>query len=428
MSQTSPIATDNRQHSFSLWERAGVRERLGLFDAFGVELEYMIVDAETLDVRPACDELFFRVTGDYSGEVEFPDVCWSNELVLHVVELKTAGPAPRLEPLAAAFGRHVERINTELAPLASRLMPTAMHPWMYPAREMRLWPHDCSPIYEAFDRIFDCRGHGWANLQSTHVNLPFANDDEFGRLHAAIRLLLPILPAIAASSPIVEGRLTGLLDNRLEMYRTNARRIASVTGRIVPEPVYTRAEYERTIFAPMYAEIAPYDPDGVLRHEFLNARGAIPRFTRGAIEIRVLDVQECPAADLAIVEAIVAVLRALVDQRWTSYGDQRAADGDVLVDILTGTTRDAEKFSGLSTQYLTHFGIKSGRRISAGDLWRHLVEQVGLRNHLLDAILNRGSLARRIATAAGNSPSPLRLREIYAELSHCLASGTMFHA
>ena len=36
------------------------------------------------------------------------------------------------------------------------------------------------------------------------LNLPFSSDEEFGRLHAAIRLLLPLLPALAASSPLVE--------------------------------------------------------------------------------------------------------------------------------------------------------------------------------------------------------------------------------
>jgi hypothetical protein len=28
------------------------------------------------------------------------------------------------------------------------------------------------------------------------------------------------------------------------------------------------------VLAPMYAEIAPYDPAGTLRHEWLNSRGA----------------------------------------------------------------------------------------------------------------------------------------------------------
>ena len=87
-------------------------------------------------------------------------------------------------------------------------MPTAMHPWMDPATETVLWD-DATDVYRTYDRIYGCRGHGWANLQSMHVNLPFADDSQFARLHAAIRLVLPLLPALAASSPIAEGSVDG---------------------------------------------------------------------------------------------------------------------------------------------------------------------------------------------------------------------------
>ncbi|NJL28684.1 MAG: glutamate--cysteine ligase, partial [Thermoanaerobaculia bacterium] len=170
-----------------------------LFEVVGVELEYMIVDRETLAVRPVADEVLRAVAGEIVSDVETGELAWSNELVLHVIELKTNGPAPRLAGLEAFFERDVRRINELLAPLGGRLMPTAMHPWMDPHTETRLWPHEYSPVYEAYDRIFGCRGHGWSNLQSLHLNLPFTGDEEFARLHAAVRLLLPILPALAAS-------------------------------------------------------------------------------------------------------------------------------------------------------------------------------------------------------------------------------------
>jgi len=56
----------------------------------------------------------------------------------------------------------------------------------------------------------------------------------------------------------------------------------------------------REILAPLYAEMHPLDPEGILCHEWLNSRGAIARFDRNAVEIRLVDVQECPLADLAI--------------------------------------------------------------------------------------------------------------------------------
>ena len=52
----------------------------------------------------------------YVGEVEAGDVSWSNELVAHVVELKTADPASSLAPLARSFQGQIRRINELLAP------------------------------------------------------------------------------------------------------------------------------------------------------------------------------------------------------------------------------------------------------------------------------------------------------------------------
>jgi hypothetical protein len=81
----------------------------------------------------------------------------------------------------------------------------------------------------------------------------------------------------------------------------------------------------------------------VLQHEWLNARGAIPRFDRDAIEIRVIDVQECPQADLAIAAAATAVIRALYDDKWSSLAMQQAISTDRLAKILHACIRDADQ-------------------------------------------------------------------------------------
>ena len=258
---------------------------LRLFQGFGVELEYMIVAGETLSVLPVCDELMKLMVGSYQSEIERGDLAWSNELALHVLEFKTNGPAHSLDPLGELFHREILEANGHLETLGGKLLPTSMHPWMNPELETRLWPHEYSAIYEAYNRIFDCRGHGWSNLQSAHINLPFGNDEEFARLHAAIRLILPLLPAIAASSPFVEAAPTGALDNRLKYYERNQARVPSVTGRIIPEPVFSEAAYQQAIFDPIRTDIGLLDPEGILDPQFLNSRGAIARFDRGAIEI-----------------------------------------------------------------------------------------------------------------------------------------------
>lgn len=413
----------------------GTTHPIRLLERTGVELEYMIVDAATLDVRPITDEVIRAVAGAYESEIE-PDepgggIAWSNELVLHVIELKTAGPVADLDPLPARFDAHVRRIEALLAPHGARLLPTAMHPWMDPHRECRLWPHEHNPVYETFDRIFSCRGHGWANLQSTHVNLSFGDDEEFGRLHAAVRLVLPLLPALAASSPVHDGALAASADARLEVYRTNARRVPSVCGRVIPEPVYTRAAYEQDLLGGIYRDLAPLDPEGILRHEWVNARGAIARFDRGSIEIRVLDIQECPRADVAIVALVVAVVRALVDERRTDAAALREIGVEPLAAVLDATIREAERAVVDCPPLLCALGLGAAPR-TAGEAWRALLETVlpahPLFTPTLAAMIEAGSLSSRIRRRLGAAPDRRRLRATWTELADCLRHGRLFDA
>ncbi len=408
------------------------KRTLHLFEAIGIELEYMLVHTDTLNVFPITDQVLHAVAGKFESEVNRGLLSWSNELALHVIELKTTLPVPQLDPsLIASFQSAIGEINAILKPLGGRLLPSAMHPWMNPFHEMKLWPHEYNAVYEAFDRIFDCRGHGWANLQSVHINLPFANDDEFGRLHAAIRLVLPMLPALAASSPIMDGRLTGLLDNRLEVYRHNARSIPSLSGLVVPEPVYSRGDYDRVIFERIYRDIAPHDPEGILQHEWLNARGAIARFDRNAIEIRVLDIQECPQADLAIGEAICHVLQMLVREESSPLAHQQAYPTELLHQLFLKGVRDAEDAIITDPEYLRLFGL-NGPRGSMREVWRHILKDVlasgdrsGHRQSLLQ-ILNHGPLARRIVRALKGETGRSALQHVYRQLADCLAEGRLF--
>ena len=225
--------------------------RFHLFERVGVELEYMIVDSESLAVRPIADKVLSAVGGEGASEVEFAETAWSNELTLHVLEMKTVEPRGSLTALDSCFQHDVRQINTLLEPHEARLMPTSMHPWMDPGTETKLWPNAQNEIYEAYDRIFGVRGHGWANVQSSHINLPFANEDEFVRLHAAIRVVLPLLPAIAASSPIQDGRVPGMLDSRLMAYSMIQQRVPSVTGRVIPESVHSVDAYHTKILGKM---------------------------------------------------------------------------------------------------------------------------------------------------------------------------------
>ncbi|HSP82329.1 MAG TPA: glutamate-cysteine ligase family protein, partial [Gillisia sp.] len=141
-----------------------------LFEVFGIELEYMLVNKSSLKIAPIVDELMIAKTGEITSDVDNGKIEWSNELVAHVVELKTNGPTSNLEDLDELFAENIKEINLLLKPLNTVLWPTASHPLMLPETEMKLWQHNYSKIYALYNRIFDCRGHGWSNVQSMHLN------------------------------------------------------------------------------------------------------------------------------------------------------------------------------------------------------------------------------------------------------------------
>ena len=409
------------------------RPALHLFEGYGIELEYILVESKSLGVLPVSDKVLRFKAGRYVNEIANNTAGWSNELALHVLEIKNNRPVPSLSGLGLMLQEQVIQINSIVEKWEGRLMPSGMHPWMQPSGQTRLWDHRNRKIYKTYDRIFGCSTHGWANIQSIHINLPFNGDEEFGRLHAAVRLLLPLIPALAASSPFVEGKATGLIDNRLAFYRKNQLLVPSISGDIIPEPVFTRSEYEGSILQKMYADIAGYDPEGILQHEWLNSRGAVPRFQRSAMEIRLADTQECPGADIAVANAIVSVLKALVSNRWTSHQDQAAWPVGPLLSILQKTISSGETAIIEDPAYLRALGYPE-KQARAADIWRHLINEclaaeAASDNELigpLRLILDRGTLAGRILKSAGENPSASRLHMVYEKLCDCLAQGRLF--
>src|SRR5262249_38550645 len=138
---------------------------------------------------------------------------------------------------------------------------------------------------------------------------------------------------------------------------------------VVPEPVFTRAGYEGLLEG-IYADLAPLDPEGTLRHEWVNARGCIARFDRDAIEIRVLDAQECPRADLAIAGAVASVLRALCESQ--RQGALRDLPTPRLAALLSDVARRGGDARIEDAGYLAALGMGPAACTTA-ELWRRLV-------------------------------------------------------
>ena len=156
------------------------------------------------------------------------------------------------------------RINELLAPHGGRsdARRRCTRGWI-PYARLRLWPHEYNAVYAAFDRIFDCRGHGWANLQSVHLNLPFAGDDEFGRcmprFACCCRSCLPSPPA----RPSSKAALTGMLDYA-------ARSLSAQRAR---DPLDHRARDPETVSTPRRLRGRDPRPD-LPRHRAASIRRA----------------------------------------------------------------------------------------------------------------------------------------------------------
>ncbi len=394
-----------------------------IFSVLGIEIEYMIVDTKTLNVQAKSDHILETLAGKVINEVSLGDIAVSNELVMHVLELKTNGPKAPNAPIANQFQAALEKIELVLRDNELQFLPGGAHPWMDPLVETKRWPHDNHEIYQQYDTIFDCRGHGWSNLQSMHVNLPFSNEEEFRQLHNAIRLILPLIPALAASTPFLNGKPTGMQSSRLDFYGKNQHRIPSVSGDIIPEFINTEEEYREKILTPMFKDIRPYDKEGILQHDWLNSRAAIPKFDVKAIEIRIIDSQEYVDGDLAIANAILAILKKWINH--SHYFLDKPCDTNLLKALYDETRVHGLSVPILSTELKHQWQLKPGIEYLCRDIWSILFEQVAENldyssQKALELILSQGNLSERLIKACNQDYSRGSLMQVYRQLGSCL--------
>lgn len=407
---------------------------LSLFQAFGIELEYMVVDRDTKKILPIAESVLLDQAGQTTQEISIGDIDISNELATHVLEFKTSKPSSDLAKFLRDLRFAIHEMNDRLAAHNAMLAPGGVHPTMDPKNEGKVWSKGDRAIYAAYDRIFNCHGHGWFNLQSCHLNLPFANEEEFGRLHAAVILVLPFLSALSASSPYLESKKSEYLDTRLCVYAENQKKIPQIIGSIVPEPVFTFDDYKNKILRPTYKAISPLDSKGLLQHEWLNSRGAIARFDRNAIEIRVLDTQENPAHDVAICSLVIATLETLC-----------AFDRNDIINAASFYTPEQRKAqfmavakdgyeATLELRDLPSLFALSKDAESVGELWFHILDMLRgsprLAGHIetLEFILQEGNLAERMISRNGAEPTDTQLSDTVGSLADCLQNGSQFES
>lgn len=405
------------------------------WEVTGLELEYPIVDRD-LNVLPVAEEVLAALAGRPTSDVTLGRVGVSNEIMDHVLELKNDVPHRSLRRAEDDLVEGVRRLGLLLdRRFRARLLPGGMHPWLDPRRARR-WRRSNRRIYDTYARLFDLGTHGWANVQAVHVNLPFGSPEEATAMLNAARLLVPYLPALAASSPLVEGELTGRVDNRVAWLLEHQARLPESMARLVPEPLARFADYKREVLAPMYAAVDRLPEAQALRHEFLNARGAVFKASRASMEVRILDVQECVAMDVAVAWFTRRALRLLAHRL---PGLPPVAQAELEADLLAVAVGGSQ--ARVRAGFLPASVDRDGEGlVSAGAVLGWLMDELGHRlpaeeqryRELIEGVLRQGSLSERIlarlgpvaeAVAAEERPESAfteAARGIWLELADCL--------
>jgi len=309
----------------------------------------------------------------------------------------------------------VTTLNNIVKKHSAKLLGTGMHP-ILKLQDTGVWPHCHKKIYNAYGKIFNLNQHGWLNIQSFHLNLPFQKENDATETHNHLCNLAAYLPAIAASSPFYENKLGSDVDNRLQFYKTNQKEVPSIAGDVIPEYAQTLKQYKRTIIGGYSNDLAKAGADKtLLNREWVNSRGVIFRFDRSALEIRVMDEQECIKSDVALTCFIRATLRGLLAT------GEKFLPHEVLVTDFNAAIKE-----GLKAETLNPHG-KTAQKIcqhyfNLADKFADTDEKKYL--PLIKRRIQEGNLSdticKRVLGRATKTSLPEAITDVYSTLIKCL--------
>ncbi len=264
-----------------------------------------------------------------------PDFTFGKEMQLHVMEVKANTPFKSPVAFEETMQNAVVTLNELLQKNHNAsLLGTGMHP-LLKLQDTAIWPHYHRKIYQEYGKIFNLKQHGWLNIQSFHLNLPFQKEADAVKMHNHLANLCAYLPAVAASSPIFEGKEGENVDNRLCFYRINQKEIPSITAQVIPEYVSSLNQYKQDVIERYSKDLACAGASKTLLHrEWVNSRGVIFRFDRSALEVRVMDEQECIKSDVALSCFVRSALRGLLET------NAELASHEVLVKDFNAVIKD----------------------------------------------------------------------------------------
>ena len=399
---------------------------LPALSAIGLELEIALLRSATLEPAPGADLVLQDACGGALPAVQMATTEWRRRPAASELTVAMLRPMPSLDGQAAALTASLRTLAGMLEPQGLRPSGAGNHPWVEAHRPVGTAAgRTDDPRARALDALTGPKIPDWADTRAAVLSFPFLDDEDFRPLLAALRLIVPILPALAAASPYRGGRRGATLDERIAAVQARAAALPALGGAWYPENTVGVHAYRDVVLEPLRSALAPLDPDGRLPIDDFNARAVVARFGPRIVQLRAADVQECPAQDVAIAAAVVELARALVRGDWLDLAAQMAVSDQTLADLGNRVLCEGRQAS--LTDAAALYGAPAGS--SAGQAWSQLVARSDLTAEsraALEFILHEGTLAERMLRAVGDGPTPHDLRGLAETLADCLTTGSPF--
>jgi carboxylate-amine ligase len=256
----------------------------------GIEEEFAILDPASLDLAPRFEELRDAAL-DYAPTLHEHI---TGELISSEIEIISG----RGEDLRAALAQQCSRRRDLFALAGARgaaLGATGTHPWADYREQPIIDTEHYRRVEEGLKYV------AWRNNTfSLHVHVGVRDADRAVAACDRLRPLLPLLLALSANSPFLDGRLAGLHSARTQIFTRSFPRCG------VPDAFGSWAAFRD------YVQLL-IDTNSIV--EFTQVWWSVrPHLSFGTVEVRICDVQSTAGESDALAALIVAcVAQALRD-------------------------------------------------------------------------------------------------------------------
>lgn len=248
----------------------------------GLEEEFAILDPHSLDLAPRFEELRDRAI---ENDRLLADAI-TGELISSEIEI-VSGRGLNLADAIARQREHRRRLFALVSAASAALGSTGTHPWADYRHQTIIDTDHYRRVEEGLKYV------AWRNNTfSLHVHVGLRDIDRAVRVCDRLRPVLPLLLAVSANSPYVDGRDSGLHSARTQTFTRNFPRCG------VPDAFGGWPAYRD------YIELLMRTRSIV---EFTQVWWSIrPHFQFGTVEVRICDAQSTALESEALASLIVA--------------------------------------------------------------------------------------------------------------------------